>query len=72
MSKETNFDFEFRPAYFGPEELQKHYGARVKGELRRQAAMDMADAGEFDEEIMSSKLSKEHREAVGASHPWLM
>jgi len=72
MSKEDNFDLEFRPAYFGPEDLQKHYGARVKGELRRQAAMDMADAGDFDEEVMSSKLSEEHREAVGAVHPWLM
>lgn len=72
MSKKDNFDLEFRPAYFGPEELQKHYGARVKGELRRQAAMDMAKAGDFDEEIMSSELSDDHRQAVGAVHPWLM
>jgi len=72
MSDKRVFNFDFRPMYFGPEELKTHYGARVKGELRRQAAMDMADAGDFDEEVMSSKLSEEHREAVGAVHPWLM
>ena len=66
MSKQSNFDLDFRPVYFGPEDLKKHFGARVKGELRRQAAMDMANSGDFDEEIMSSELSDDHRQAVGA------
>jgi hypothetical protein len=72
MSEENNFNFEFRPIYFGPEDLKTHFGARVKGELRRQSAMDLADNGGFDEEVMSSELSDEHRQAVGAVHPWLM
>lgn len=72
MSKTSNFNLDFRPVYFGPEDLKKHFGARVKGELRRQAAMDMANAGDFDAEVMSSELSDDHRQAVGAVHPWLM
>lgn len=72
MSKISIFDLDFRPVYFGPEDLKKHFGARVKGELRRQAAMDMADSGNFDEKVMSSELSDDHRQAVGAVHPWLM
>jgi hypothetical protein len=72
MSKKSDFNLDFRPTYFGPEDLEKHFGARVKGELRRQAAMDMAASGDFDEEVMSSGLDDEHRKAVGAVHPWLM
>jgi hypothetical protein len=72
MSKKSNFNLDFRPVYFGPEDLEKHFGARVKGELRRQAAMDMAASGDFDEEVMSSGLDDEHRKAVSAIHPWLM
>jgi hypothetical protein len=72
MSEKSNFNLEFRPIYFGPEDLKKHFGARVKGELRRQAAMDMADSGNFDEKVMSSELNDDHRQAVGAVHPWLM
>jgi len=72
MSNESDFKLDFRPVYFGPENLKKHFGARVKGELRRQAAMDIADSGGFDEELMSSDLSEEHRQAVSAVHPWLM
>jgi hypothetical protein len=72
MSKKSDFNLGFQPTYFGPEDLEKHFGARVKGELRRQAAMDMAASGDFDGEVMSSGLDDEHRKAVGAIHPWLM
>ena len=72
MSEEIEFDLKFRPNYFGPADLEKHFGARVKGELRRKTAMDMASVGEFDKEVMSSALTEEYRRAVGAIHPHLM
>ncbi len=40
MSEKFEFDLEFRPNYFGPADLEKHFGARVKGELRRKTSMD--------------------------------
>jgi hypothetical protein len=72
MSEKLEIDLDFRPNYFGPADLEKHFGARVKGELRRQTAMDMATFGEFDQEVMSLALAEEHRRAAGAIHPHFM
>ena len=72
MSKLIDFSLDFRPSYFGPEDLKKHFGARVKGELRRQAAIDLAASGGFDEEMMSETLEDDRRRSVGAIHPSLM
>ena len=72
MSKLSDFNLDFRPSYFGPEDLKKHFGARVKGELRRQAAIDLAASGGFEEEMMSEALEDDRRKSVGAIHPSLM
>ena len=67
-----DIDWSFRPQYFGPQSLAQYYGSRVKGELRRRYAADLANSGEYDEEIMSEALSDAGRSAVGAIHPSLM
>jgi hypothetical protein len=72
MSNNRDFNLEFRPIYFGPEGLEKHYGSRINGELRRKTAMHIASCAEFDEDVMAASLESSHREAVGAVHPWFM
>ena len=38
------FDLNFKPAYYwGPSNLETHYGARIKGQLRRQMVVDALD-----------------------------
>jgi hypothetical protein len=72
MSDKIKTDLDFRPDNFGPASLEKHFGGRVKGELRRQAAMDMASSGEYDDEVMSSTLTDMQRSSAGAVHPHFM
>ncbi len=67
------FDLDFRPhSYWGPQDLNTYYGARAKGEQRRQAGQDLLDGGNADQGILGSSLSEEERKAVGEIHPWLM
>ncbi len=69
---EDGFNYDFRPIYFGPKDLEKHFGSSVKGELRRRTAKEMASSGEFDDEVMSHSLNERQRSAVAAIHPHLM
>ena len=65
-------EMDFKPIYFGPANLRQHFGSRIKGELRRQKAMEMADDCDFDESIMAPELKNTDREDVAAIHPSLM
>ena len=41
MPDPKNYNLDYRPvSYWGPQSLETHYGARVKGELRRQFALE--------------------------------
>ena len=73
MPNHSKYDLDFRPrSYWGPQDLQTHYGARVKGELRRQAALSDLDVGTPNTAILQSALSEDERRAAGAVHPWFM
>jgi hypothetical protein len=73
MPDPTKYDLDYRPhSYWGPQEVRTHFGARVKGELRRQAAVAAADAGCYDPIVAAESLSEECRTAAGAAHPWYM
>ena len=73
MPNHSKCDLDFRPrSYWGPQDLQTHYGARVKGELRRQAALSDLEAGTSNTAILQSALAEDERRAAGAVHPWFM
>ena len=73
MPDPKKYNLEFRPrSYWGPQEVDTHVGARVKGELRRKQALKDLEEGHADPEIISESLTEEHRTAAGAVHPWLM
>ena len=58
MPNAENFDLDFRPhSYWGPQDLRTHYGGRIKGELRRAAALDLLEEGEAHP-AMSSERSR--------------
>ena len=73
MPNPKNYDLEYRPkSYWGPQELETHYGARAKGELRRQTGLGLLSEGVVDQGILQPSLDDEERVAVGAIHPWFM
>ena len=73
MPNPKDYDLKYRPhSYWGPQDLETHYGARAKGELRRQAGLALLDEGIADEGMLTSSLSDNERTAVGRLHPWFM
>lgn len=73
MPDPDKYNLNFRPiSYWGPQEVETHVGARVKGELRRQQVIRDLEENHADHEIISESLTEEHRRAAGAVHPWLM
>ena len=73
MPNTKNYDLGYRPrSYWGPQDLETHYAARAKGELRREAGLALLGEGIAAEGILSSSLPTDERAAVGAIHPWLM
>ena len=73
MPNTKNYDLKYRPrSYWGPQDLETHYGARAKGELRRETGLALLDEGVADEGILTSSLPDDERAAVGRIHPWFM
>jgi hypothetical protein len=73
MPDPKKYNLDFRPvSYWGPQKVETHVAARVKGELRRQQAIHDLEDNHADHEIISESLTEEHRRAAGAVHPWLM
>jgi hypothetical protein len=73
MPDPKKYNLDFRPvSYWGPQKVETHVAARVKGELRRQQAIRDLEENHADHEIISESLIDEHRRAAGAVHPWLM
>ena len=73
MPNAENFNLDFRPhSYWGPQDLRTHYGGRIKGELRRAAALDLLEEGEAHPAMLQSALDEDSRQAVGRVHPWFM
>ena len=73
MPNRKKFNLDYRPhGYWGPQEVGTYIGARIKGELRRQAAVAEADAGYRDPIIAAESLPDDHRSAAGAIHPCFM
>ena len=68
-----NYDLDFRPkSYWGPSDVKTHFSSRIKGELRRQTALQELELGVADQGMLQSALGAEERRAVGAVHPWYM
>jgi hypothetical protein len=73
MPNPKDYDLNYRPrSYWGPQDLETHYGARAKGELRRKSALALLGEGISDEGMLTSSLPDDERAAVGAIHPWFM
>ena len=73
MPNINDYDLDYRPrSYWGPQELETHFGARAKGELRREAGLELLSEGIADERILATSLPDDERQAVGAVHPWFM
>ncbi len=73
MPNTNDYDLDFRPkSYWGPQDLETHFGARAKGELRRKEGEALLEAGIVDGGILTTSLPNDERQAVGAIHPWLM
>ena len=70
------FDLTFRPStYFWPLPLETHLLASIKGAERKAMVEELIRTGRLDEipdELARSKLSEEHRNALGRIHPALM
>ena len=70
---QQNYDLDFRlKSYGGPSDVKAHFGSRIKGELRRQTALQELELGVADQGILQSSLGADERRAVGAVHPWYM
>jgi len=66
-------DLSFQPqSYWGPQDLETHFGARSKGELRRNAALSLLADGVIDANILSPETDDTARRAAGATHPWMI
>ena len=62
MPNAENFDLDFRPhSYWGPQDLRTHYGGRIKGELRRAAALDLLEEGEANDEWLANEVRKREK-----------
>ena len=73
MPNPKNYDLDYRPkSYWGPQELETHFGARAKGELRRQTGLGLLGEGVVDQGILQPSLDDKERAAAGAIHPWFM
>ncbi len=73
MPNQNNYHMDFRPlSYWGIDERNRHLGASVKGELRRQVAKELAARGILDPVISQESLALEERDAAGRVHPWFM
>ena len=73
MPDPKKYNLDFQPnSYWGPQAVETHVGARVKGELRRQQAISDLEQKHADPEIISESLTDEHRSAAASVHPWLM
>jgi hypothetical protein len=73
MPNSENFNLKYRPrSYWGPQDLNTHFGARIKGELRRKEGLALLDEGIAFDGVLKSSLSENERNASGAIHPWLM
>lgn len=73
MPDSNRYDMDFRPeTYWGFDEHNAHIGATVKGELRRNVAMELANDGILDPMISVESLSDEQRQTAGSVHPWFM
>ena len=72
MPDPNDYDLSFRPeSYWGPQSLSAYFGSRIKGELRRQAAVTEVEK-DANPNVLSESLSEDERAAVGAVHPWFM
>ena len=73
MPNPNKYDLDYSPAsYWGPQDIQTHYGSRIKGELRRASAIRDLGEGIVDEGMLQSSLSREERRGLGSIHPCLM
>lgn len=73
MPDSKNYDLKFTPqSYWGPQDVKTHFGSRIKGELRRKAAIKELGLGVADEGMLKSSLEEDERSAVGRDHPWFM
>ena len=72
MPDPNDYVLSFRPeSYWGPQSLSVYFGSRIKGELRRQAAVTEVEK-DANPNVLSESLCEDERAAVGAAHPWFM
>jgi hypothetical protein len=73
MPDQQKYNMSYRPrSYWKPSTLSEHYGATVKGEMRRSIAKREAESGTLPDLILKHSLSESERQATGQLHPWAM
>lgn len=73
MPEPKDYDMDYRPkSYWYDDENDSRLSITVKGELRRQAAKELASEGIIDPVISVESLTEPQRNAAGAVHPWFM
>ena len=72
MSK--GFDLSYRPSsYWGPQDLQKRYGSRIKGTLRNESVQSALERGEsVPDLLLEDELDPVVKKVKGQMHPWNM
>ena len=72
MSK--GFDLGYRPSsYWGPQDLQKRYGSRIKGTLRNESVQSALEKGEsVPDLLLEDELDPVVKKVKGQMHPWNM
>ena len=72
MSK--GFDLGYRPSsYWGPQDLQKRYGSRIKGTLRNESVQLALERGEsVPDLLLEDELDPVVKKVKGRMHPWNM
>jgi hypothetical protein len=73
MPDSRKYNLKYRPGtYWGINENNTHIGSTIKGEIRRNAAKQLADAGHLDPLISVESLPEDHLTATGRIDPWFM
>lgn len=73
MPDPNEYDLSFRPqSYWGPQSLDRYINSRVKGELRRQGALEEIKKNKISNNSISESLSDQERSFSAAVHPWFM
>ena len=67
------FNLNFRPnGYWGPQDLNTFFGARIKGQVRKNLVTSKIETDDVPPVLLESELKQNLKEIQGRFHPWMM